>query len=288
MRSTERLAPAAVIAVVLAGMVGMASSHGRKLASTSAQQLQQPAASGSRFKEPDPIEFGEHAGFVQIFDGATLKGWDGNPAVWRVENGILVGESTREKPSGNSYISYHGNDGGVSKDFDLKLEIKVEDGGGSGIQYRSQVGLPWLRTRPGDPPINLNWMMTGPQADFWYPVNPRNFAWTGQFYSENTDAGIIAWRGQVVNAAAGRSPRLVGNIADRSALGGFVRINDWNQYLIMARGGTFIHIINGQLMAVLIDDDPASSNNKAGLIGFEIEGVPCKVSIRDVWLKRLS
>jgi 3-keto-disaccharide hydrolase len=176
----------------------------------------------------------------------------------------------------------------VSKDFDLKVEIKVEHGGGSGIQYRSQVGLPWLRARPGDTSINLNWMMTGPQADFWYPVSPRQFVWTGQFYSENTTAGIIAWRGQVVNSVPGQAPRLIGNIADRAALGGYTRINDWNEYLIMARGGTFIHVINGQLMSVLVDDDPASSNNKPGLIGFEIEGVPCKVSIRNVWLKKLS
>ena len=61
---------------------------------------QPPAAGGAtRFKEPDPIDFSAHAGFVQIFDGATLKGWDGNPAVWRVENGVLVGESTPERPS---------------------------------------------------------------------------------------------------------------------------------------------------------------------------------------------
>jgi len=247
---------------------------------------QQPSGGASRFKEPDPIDFSAHAGFIQIFDGATLKGWDGNPAVWRVENGVLVGESTPERPSGNSYISYHGD--GVSKDFDLKVEIKVEYGGGSGIQYRSQVGLPWLRARPGDTSINLNWMMTGPQADFWYPVSSRQFVWTGQFYSENTTAGIIAWRGQVVNSVPGQAPRLIGTIADRAALGGYTRINDWNEYLIMARGGTFIHVINGQLMSVLVDDDPSSTNNKPGLIGFEIEGVPCKVSIRNIWLKKLS
>ena len=88
----------------------------------------------SRFREPDPIAFNDHAGFVSIFDGQTLKDWVGDPAIWRVENGVIVGESTREKPSGNSYISYHGI---VAKDFDLKLEIKVENGGGSGIQYRS-------------------------------------------------------------------------------------------------------------------------------------------------------
>jgi hypothetical protein len=239
---------------------------------------------GSGFREPDPLDFNEHSGFTQIFDGATLKDWDGNPDIWRVENGAIVGESTKEKPVGNSYISYHGI---TAKDFDLKLEIKVENGGGSGIQYRSQTGLPWRRARPGDPPLNLNWMMTGPQADFWFPVNPSVFVYTGQFYSENTPLGILAWRGQVVQSAPGQAQRLIGNIGDRTALGGYVKINDWNQYLIMARGGTFIHVINGQLMAVYIDDDPKSSNNLPGMIGIEIESTPCKVSVRNIWLKKL-
>lgn len=274
MRKTTALLdpiPAAVLALVV-------------LAAT-AQPPAPQRTDASRFREPDPIAFDDHAGFVSIFDGQTLKDWVGDPAIWCVENGVIVGESTREKPSGNGYISYHGI---VAKDFDLKLEIKVENGGGSGIQYRSQTGLPWRRARPGDKAINLDCMMTGPQADFWFPVSPSAFAYTGQFYSENTPLGIIAWRGQVVNSTPGHAPRLVANIADRSALGGYIRINDWNQYLVMARGSTFIHVINGQLMAVLVDDDPQSSNNVAGMIGIEIEGAPSKVSVRNLWLKKLS
>jgi hypothetical protein len=257
---------------------------------------QQPAPAGAqpggrgnggstRFHEPDPIDFNDHDGYVRIFDGVTLKDWVGDPAVWRVAEGALVGESTVDKPSGNSYISYHGI---TAKDFDLKLEIKVENGGGSGIQYRSQTGITWRRTRPGDRQPNLDWMMTGPQADFWFPVGPTQFVFTGQFYSENTPMGILAWRGQAVEMAPGKAQRLMGNIGDRSALGGYVRINDWNQYLIMARGGVFLHFINGQLMAVFVDDDPNSSNNNTGMIGIEIEGAPCKVSVRNMWLKKLS
>jgi hypothetical protein len=250
----------------------------------SSAQPTQHAQTSSPFREPDPIDFNDHSGYEQIFDGTDLKGWDGDPSCWRVEDGALVGESTKEKPVTNTYIAYRGYDG---KDFDLKLEIKVEIGGGSGIQYRSRTGIPWRRLRPGQPEPNLNWMMTGPQADFWFPVAPRNAEWSGQFYSENTPLGIIAWRGQVVESETGKDPRLVGNIADRTPLGGYVRVNDWNEYHIIARGGTFIHILNGQLMAVLVDDDPKSSNNQSGMIGVELEGTPCKVSVRNVWLKKL-
>jgi hypothetical protein len=238
---------------------------------------------GVSFREPDPVDFEDHAGYVQLFDGKSLQGWDGDPSIWRVEEGAIVGESTLDKPSGNSYITYRGFTG---KDFDLKLEIKVEKGGGSGIQYRSKTGVSWLALRPGQPQPNLNWMDTGLQADFWYPVSPRTSTFTGQIYSENTPLRIIAWRGQVVHMDSGKPPRLVANIADREALGGYVRINDWNQYLVIARGGTLVHILNGHLMAVLVDDDPNSPNNVSGQVGIEIEGAPSKVSVRNIWVKK--
>lgn len=244
-----------------------------------------PAAHPSRFREPDPLDFNEHSGFVQIFDGKTLHNWDGDPTLWRVEDGAIVGETQKGYPHNNSYISYHGT---TAKDFDLKLEIKVEQGGGSGIQYRSSTGKPWIRLRPGEPAPNLAWMMTGPQADFWFPVNPTAASYSGQFYSENTNLGILAWRGEVSESEPGKDPRLVGSIENRDALGGYIRVNDWNQYEVIARGGVFLHIINGQLMAVYIDDDPTSSNNVSGLIGVEIESFPCKVSVRNIWLRKLD
>ena len=243
------------------------------------EQVVQPI----NFRQPEPLDFDDHTGYVSIFDGTTLKDWDGDPSFWHVENGAIVGVSTREHPVGNTYIVYRGFE---AKDFDLKLEIKVENGGGSGIQYRSKTGIPWRRPAP-NVATNLNWLLTGPQADIWYPVGVLGSIFTGQFYSENTPLGIIAWRGQVVNSSPGQRPRLVGNIGDRLALGGYVKNNAWNEYLIMARGGTFIHIMNGQLMAVYVDDDPTSSNNQSGFIGIELEQVPTKVSVRNIWIKKL-
>jgi Domain of Unknown Function (DUF1080) len=243
--------------------------------------VQLPAA--INFRPPTPLDFVDHAGYVSIFDGLSLKDWDGDPSVWRVENGAIVGVSTKEHPTSNTYIVYRGFE---AKDFDLKLEIKVEGNGGSGIQYRSKTGIQW-RVQEPNLPDNLNWLLTGPQADIWAPVSVLASIYTGQFYSENTPQGIVAWRGQVVDSSPGQWPRLVGNIGDRLALGGYVRNNAWNEYLIMARGSTFIHVMNGQLMAVYVDDDPTSSNNQSGFVGIELEGAPAKVSVRNVWIKRL-
>jgi hypothetical protein len=240
---------------------------------------------GMAFTLPEPLDFNDHEGYISLFDGVSLKGWDGNPKFWRVEDGAIVGESTPQNPSGNSYIAYRGVE---AKDFTLKFEIKVEGTGGSGIQYRSKTGIPWLaniapNVTANVGPVNLNWMMTGPQADFW----PSSAYWTGQVYSENTPMRIMAWRGQVVEAAGMGPKRLMGAIADRDALGKLVHFNDWNQYTEIARGGTLIHIVNGQVMAVLVDDDPTSSNNQSGLFGIEIEATT-KLYVRNMWLKKLN
>jgi hypothetical protein len=254
-----------------------------------AEQLAYLAASDGAygaggFTEPEPMAFADHRGYVPLFDGVSLKDWDGNPKFWRVENGAIVGESTPSNPSGNTYIAYRGV---IAKDFTLKFEMKVEGDGGSGLQYRSQTGIAWTRPIPANVtanvgPVNLNWMMTGPQADFW-----PSRVYTGQFYSENTPMGIMAWRGQVVEGSGLGAKRLMGNIGDRAELGKLVKANEWNEYTVIARGGTFIHIVNGQLMAVMIDDDPASNNNQPGIFGIEIEALT-RVSVRNIWLKKLN
>ena len=237
-----------------------------------------------RFTEPDPLDFSNHDGYVSLFDGVSLKGWDGNPKFWRVADGAIFGESTKTNPTGNSYLVYRDM---KAKDFTLKFEMKIIGKGGSGFQYRSQTGIPWLAdisptVISNNGPVNLNWMMTGPQADFW----PSQI-YTGQFYSENTSMRIIAWRGQVVESYGEKEKRLLGNIGDRKALGDLVKTNDWNQYTVIARGGTFIHIVNGQVMAVLVDDDPASSNNQPGLFGIEIESIT-RLYVRNIWVKKLN
>src|SRR5215831_2343745 len=274
-------------------MARQAAAQTPPVAGTAAQGAGQGSGQGrgrgGGFHEPEPLNFDDHNGFVQIFDGKSLDGWEYDPAVWHVDqdSASIVGISTVEHPY-HSFISYKNM---TAKDLDLKLEIKVEQGGGSGIQYRSKTGA-W-RARPQNnnpnnpPPTNPNRLLTGPRADFFFPMRPQVEVYTGQFYTENSPMGIIAWRGEAVEMGPGSAPHLVGTIQDRRALGGYVKTNDWNPYEIIARGGTFIHIINGQVMSVLVDDD-AADVNKPGVIGFEIELAPSKVSVRNVWVKKFN
>ena len=232
-------------------------------------------------------DFNYHKGYVSIFDGKTLKGWDGNPKFWRVEDGAIVGESTAANPSGNTYIVYRDME---AHDFTLKMEIKIEGAGGSGIQYRSKTGIPWTAAispavTANTGPVNLNWMMTGNQADFWPTNGPDTFS--GQFYVENDPMRIVAWRGEVVQGAGPGTHHVMGTIGDGVALAAYVKKNDWNQYTVIARGGTFIHILNGQLMSVFVDDDPKSTTNQSGYFGIEMEQIT-KVSARNIWVKKIN
>ena len=288
-RAAVLLLAASSAAAAQTGAVSTQSETAQPQAVQPQANQSQPNISGQRngaFSEPDPLDFTDHTGFVSLFDGKSLDQWDGMTGVWSAVDGAIVGVSTKDHNAGNTFLVYHGAE---AKDFDLKLEIKVEWGGGSGVQYRSSTGIPEGRVAcKGEPPLDPRWVMIGPQADFWYPVNDRAKQYSGQLYSQNTHRGIIVWRGQVVQTLPGKAPRLVGNIGDRAQLGTYVKDGEWNQYEIIARGGTILHILNGQLMAVLVDDDPNSSNNVSGLFGLQIESTPCKVSFRNLWLKKIN
>jgi hypothetical protein len=252
---------------------------------------------GGGFKQPDPIDFNDHEGWIQMFDGATLKGWDGDFNYWKVVNGAIFSESTCERPTGTIYLIWQG---GEAADFEMKLEMKGEGAQvNSGVQYRGAI-LPPRPAGPAGPArgpqgpcpsgqprgaqpsreSQQKWDMLGAQFDF----DGQN-RYTGQFYEQATGRGIIAWRGQVVHTEEGKSPRLLATLGDKDELAGHVKIEDWNQLHIIARGNTMTHIVNGHVMSVLIDDDK-TKYRKDGLIGFEIEGFG-KINIRNIWLKKL-
>jgi hypothetical protein len=217
---------------------------------------------------PDPYDFSNRTGFKAIFDGASLAQWDGDRSVWRVEAGTLVGESTKEKPlTANTFIIWRGDE---PRDFELKVEYRM-NAGNSGIQYRSTeihgVG---------------RWVLRGYQADLDFENR-----WTGQLYEER-GRGFLALRGQSTYIAGGGKPRVIGRLENADRLKELVRVNDWNEFHVVARGGMLMHIVNGHVMGVAIDDD-TRQRALSGLIGFQMHtGPPMKVEFRNVWLKALD
>ena len=259
-----------------------------------------------------PIPFDNVTGFDKIFDGATLANWDGDPAFWRVEAGAIVGETTPDKPlSENTFLIYRGSE---PDNFELKLEFRMNSTN-SGVQYRSRQ----LTGAVG------NWVLCGYQADidfansytgmlyeergrpgFLAPRGTVQYAGPNDVKQGQCSSGQpVAPRGQGAgragNDAAGRAagdapptpppaPPLrgqIGQVEDGEALKAIIKINDWNQFQVIARGNTLIHLLNGHVTAVFVDDDQANRSMK-GLIGVQLHvGAPMKVEFRNIYLKNL-
>jgi quinoprotein glucose dehydrogenase len=99
---------------------------------------------------PSPLPPPDADGWIPLFDGKTLKGWDGDPAVWRAENGYISGKA--DKIAKNTFLIFNRSFG----DFILEAKVQLIRGGtfpNSGIQYRSIVADPQL------------WIVHGYQAD---------------------------------------------------------------------------------------------------------------------------
>lgn len=72
-------------------------------------------------------------GFVSLFDGQTLAGWEGDLQLWKVEEGMIVGDSAGIKH--NEFLATKKSFG----DFELRLEFRLRRGeGNSGVQFRSK------------------------------------------------------------------------------------------------------------------------------------------------------
>jgi Domain of Unknown Function (DUF1080) len=224
---------------------------------------------------PPPLVFEDRTGFKPIFDGATLKGWDGDPRFWRVEEGAVVGETTESKRlEENTFLIYRGS---APADFELKAEFRI-NGTNSGIQYRS-VHLP-PGTPSGNRTIAGKWVLKGYQADIDFANDV-----TGMLYEER-GRGRLALRGSA-GYQSESAKGVMGSLESGDALKASIKVNDWNQFHVIARGATLLHILNGHVMSLLVDDDVTNRTLK-GLLGFQLHtGAPMKVEFKNVYLKTL-
>ncbi|MEZ6046061.1 MAG: DUF1080 domain-containing protein [Planctomycetaceae bacterium] len=209
----------------------------------------------------------EEPGFVSIFDGKTLEGWDGNPKFWRVEDGAITGETTAENPTdGNTFIIWR--DGTVG-DFELVLDYKIV-GHNSGIQYRSfEVE-------------DKKWVVGGYQADM-----EAGDTYSGINYGERF-RGILALRGEKTVIGEDHKPTVVEKFADTNDLQKEINKEDWNQYRIVAKDFNFVHYINGVRMSEVTDEDVAQRRDD-GILALQLHaGPPMKVQFKNIKLRKLT
>jgi hypothetical protein len=214
-------------------------------------------------------------GFVAMFDGKTLSGWEGDPKYWRAENGEIIGEVTPQTIlKVNTFLIWKGSEPG---DFELKAEYRISPKGNSGINYRS--------TRVDTLPYALK----GYQADLdgkdkyglGYPK------YSGQNYEER-GRQFLAPRGQRTVIETGKPPIVTDTLGSKETLLKSIKPDDWNELYIIAKGNNLKHYINGTLMSEVTDNDVVNRKMN-GLIGVQVHvGPPMKIEFRNMRIKLLK
>lgn len=220
-------------------------------------------------------------GFVNLFDGNTLKGWEGDTAVWRMEGGVVTGEVTGSSVplKANTFLIWRG---GSPADFELKGQYKISAEGNSGIQYRSKEveGVPF-----------------GLQG-YQFDIDGAN-VYTGQNYEER-GRSIIAFRGQKVTlpvVTESVSSLAKNNVWSASVITDTLGNSDslkaaikpgWNEFRLIIKGNHLQHYINGVLMCDVTDDDTANRMS-SGLLGLQMHaGHIMKVEFKNCRIKEFK
>jgi hypothetical protein len=226
-------------------------------------------------------------GFVAIFNGKDLTGWDGDAKLWSVKDGAIRGEQGQRK--GNTFCIWRG---GTLKDFELLISFRI-GGGNSGIQYRS---------------LDLgNWVVSGYQAEVCNQKGKVGFLYheKGRGYLCNVGEKVVLEApdpaAKPVKGKRGRTPanrKVVGKLGDKMELTKDYKPQGWNHYRIVARGNHLVHYLNGVQTIDFTDndlDDPkAEKPNQRkgrleGILALQLHGGgPMWVEFKDIKLKVLE
>ena len=202
--------------------------------------------------------------FTPIFNGKDLSGWEGDAALWSVEDGAITGTTTDDKKLPfNKFLFWRG---GKPANFELKTKVRMFGKSNSGIQYRSQE-----RKDVGE------FAAAGYQMDI-HPEPANN----GMLYDER-GRGIIANVGQKAIIAENGDI----HISKLPETPPAIKLDEWNDYEVIAVGNHLIHKINGKTTVDVIDHQ-ASQRELEGVIALQVHvGPAMKIQFKDFAIKTL-
>ena len=210
-------------------------------------------------------------GFQSLFNGKDLTGWDGNPKLWSVKDGAIVGQTTVENPTkGNTFLIWTN---GTTADFELRASYKItpsneKGSANSGFQYRSKIL------------DSTNWVVGGYQADF-----EAGATYSGILYEERMTRGIMAARGEKVVWDKDCKKQVAGSVGDSKEIQAAIKKEDWNDYVIIAKGNHLQHFINGKLTVDVTDECEAKAA-KSGVLALQLHaGPPMTVEFKNLRIR---
>jgi hypothetical protein len=228
----------------------------------------------SNLAEPMTLldDHGAEIGFLRLFNGKDLTGWEGNPKLWSVKDGAITGQTTAENPTkGNTFLIWTN---GTVGDFELRCSFKLVPGdakgfANSGIQYRSKVFDP------------ANWVVGGYQADM-----EAGATYTGILYEERM-RGIMALRGEKVVWGKDDKKQVVGSVGNGAAIEAALKKGDWNEYVIIAQGNHLQQFINGK-QTVDVTDECEAKRAMSGVLALQLHaGSPMMAQFKNIRIKKL-
>jgi hypothetical protein len=218
----------------------------------------------------------ESADMKRIFNGKDLTGWDGDPRLWSVKDGVIHGETTAENPTkGNTFLIWKD---GTTKDFELRLSFRCNASNNSGIQYRSKHFT--------DAKAANKWVLRGYQHEIRNEVNLPSVA--GFIYDEGGKRGRICLVGEKAVWNAGAGKKVEETLIDAAGYKELFKLDQWNEVVIVAKGNHIQHYLNGRLILDFTDADPALAL-RDGSLGLQLHaGKPMWAEYKDIRIKELK
>jgi|SRR6056297_309631 len=188
----------------------------------------------------------EPDGMKSIFDGQSLEGWDGDPRLWSVRDGVIHGETTKEKSAnGNTFLIWQE---GKLKDFDLRFSFRCTADNNSGVQYRSK------HITEGNP--RNKWVVRGYQHEIRneedFPNVPGFIYDEGGFTGKR---GRICMIGEEAIWTDDGKKILSDDLIDQEGFKELMKVDEWNDVVIIAKGRNIRHYLNGKLILDFTDDE---------------------------------
>ncbi len=216
----------------------------------------------ARAQDKTATDPGDEAGFVRLFNGKDLSGWEGDLQVWSVKDGAIRCQSP-EKGSRNWLVWR----GGTLEDFELRLRFRFS-AGNSGVQVRSKEVE--------------KCMVRGYQVE----VAPKEkMGLWHHSLSPAKERSHLATAGQkVVIAPDGK--KTITTFGEPEQVQAAFKENQWNDLVVTARGPRLVQIINGVVFVELTDREKQYAA-RSGVLAFQDHGHGTVVEFKDIRLKTL-
>ena len=230
-----------------------------------------PAPAAAALGKPDAN------GFISLFNGKDLTGWEGLEGLWSVKDGVIDGSETKEHSVQTDLIlSASKTQPEKFANFELHLKWQmVSPAGNTGVQFRSTIN--------NEKTLHAG----GYQADI-----DSGGSYTGSIYDESGIAGgraTMSGRGEKTQWDAENKRHNTPLPEDNATLKKLLHnTGDWNDIVLIVNGNHVQYSINGHLMTELIDESPKAVL-KGGVIGLQMHaGFTMDIQFKDISIKFLD